>query len=114
MLTHPKLFAVYNIWDSILSFHRFLHSPEYASPFLENIFPILDGAVQISTTEIKDMDTLKITIDSPVHQLSSLHIAMDKAATYLKWWNENREKHLGGEKMKAIWTAYSYEDPYVP
>jgi|SRR5579862_4195847 len=112
VLTHPNLFAVYNIWESIHSHHKFQHSPEYG-PFLFLVFPMLDGPIKFAHLDVENMKELRTTLESPVHQTSSLNVAMDKAGAYLKWWDEDSQKYLGGEKMNAIWLGYSYEDPYV-
>jgi len=72
---------------------------------------MLDGPVNFAHIEVDDVENLKMTLEAPVHQTSSLHVAMDKAAAYLKWWNDESGKYLGGEKMKAIWLGYPYEDP---
>jgi hypothetical protein len=73
---------------------------------------MVSGAVQVAHLEIKDLEKLKITLEAPIHQLSSLYVAVDKAPAYLKWWNGVPEKYFSQEKMKAIWAGYAYEDPF--
>ena len=110
MTTHPGLFAIYCIWDSINSHHSLQHSAAYG-PFIQPIIPLLAGDISIAHLEITDRENLKEALESPVTQMSHLAIRKGKAAEFLKAYYQNFDKHIVGEKYKGMWLGYSYEDP---
>jgi hypothetical protein len=111
--THPGLFTVLIIWDTIHSHHKFEHSAAYG-PFVQSIFPILAGNIDIVHFEItSDASTLKKTLEKPVTQMSHLFIKKGKVANFLTAFYESFEKHIVGEKYHGMWTSYPYEEPYI-
>jgi len=89
------------------------HSPEYAS-FLQTIFPMLGGPVEIPHLEIfYNSNVLKRAIESPSIQTAVLYVDVTKASAYLKWWKEDAPKHLStvAKSARAVWVPYSYKDP---
>ena len=93
------------------------HSESYV-PFLDTVQPLLGSGppgLSIPHIEIKDPEAALVTaLTSPVTQITILHLGMNKAAGYLKWWKEDAPNRLKpvGQKLKSLWTGYAYEDPY--
>ena len=93
-----------------------MHSPDYgglldlialgtAGPPIRRHFEIPDKISQ----------NLKIALESPITMNSIVPIASDKGAEYLKWRSETLPQH-GNQfpvKINALFTRYSYEEPYV-
>lgn len=111
MPTHPGLFCVVIIWDSIHAHHKFQHSPSYKS-FLAAAATILAGDLQFAHFEITDKKSLKKALESPCTQISHLYIKKGFVADFLKAYNAGIEKALAGEKYNGTWISYPYEDAY--
>lgn len=110
--THPGLFAVFIIWDSIHSHHKLEHSPAYG-PFVQGVLPILAGDIDIVHFEIdSDAVSLKKALSMPCTQMSHLSIKKGKAAEFLKAYYESFEKYVVGENYHGMWMRYPYEEPY--
>ena len=112
MSTHPGVFAIYVIWDSIHSHHKMEHSPAYG-PFVQAVIPFIAGEIEISHFEITDREQLKIALDMPVTQISHLPIHKDKVADFLKGYGDGITKYIAGHNYRGISLLYPYEDPYV-
>jgi hypothetical protein len=111
--THPHVFAFYNIWDSLDSHHELQHSPEYI-PIVQAATPLLAGRIRFVHIEIlTDAGQLKTGLESPTTQTAIIPLALDKVASYLKWWSAKAPKHLTtvAAKMRSLWAGYPYEDP---
>lgn len=111
MPTHPGIFLVVMIWDSIHSHHKFQHSPSY-KPFIVSALPILAGDLDVIHFEITDRKALKKALESPVTQISHLHIKKGFVADFLKAYNASFEKYVAGENFNGMCINYPYEDAY--
>jgi len=113
MPTHPGIFCVVMIWDSIHSHHKFQHSPSYKQ-FIVSVLPILAGDLEVIHFEITDRKALKKALESPVTQISHLYIKKGFVADFLKAYNAGFEKYVVGEKYNGMCINYPYEDAYGP
>jgi len=114
--THPDVIGVYAIWDSIDAHHQFMHSPDYGE-LLTLVAAGVAGPLIRTHLEIPDKisQDLKTALESPITMNSILPIARHKAAEYLKWRVETLPQY-GKQfpvKINALFTHYSYEEPYV-
>src|SRR5579859_3946925 len=112
MTTHPGILAVLIIWDTIHSHHKLEHSPSYG-PFVAGVKPFLAAPIQIQHFEITEPKQLKQAIESPVTQISHLHVTGGQVAPFLKGYHDGLEKYIKGEKYKGITLMYPYEDVYA-
>jgi hypothetical protein len=112
MPTHPGVLAVFIIWESIQSHHKMQHGPAYG-PFVQSIFPVLAGDIEVRHLEITDPTQLKKALEMPVTQMSQLFVQKGKAADFLKTYHATVEKALVGQKYTGMWLGYPYEEPYA-
>src|ERR1700737_1920016 len=110
--THPNLFVVCVIWDSIQSHHKMLHSPEFGSA-LHALMPICDEAPEFKNFKITDAKELKKVLEMPVTQMSCASIKKDQAAAFIKEYNNAWNKYVK-QYCNCHTIMYSYEDPYSP
>lgn len=111
MPTHPGIFAVFIIWESIHSHHKFCHDAAYG-PFAQGIFPILAGDIEIVHFEITDSENLKKALNMPVTQISKISVKKGQVASFLKEYHDSFNKYVAGEAYTGMWTTYPYEAPY--
>ena len=112
MTTHPGILAVLIIWDTIHSHHKLEHSSSYG-PFVAGVKPFLAGPIQIQHFEITEPKQLKEAIESPVTQISQLHVTGGQVAPFLEGYHDGLGKYIKGEKYKGITLMYPYEDVYA-
>src|SRR5208282_4559160 len=95
--THPRLFAVVAIWESIHSYHKFGHSPAYGL-FMAAALPVLDGPLDIKHFDIfLDSKTLKTALESPITGMSILPVKKGKVADFFGFYNEKYWKYVAGD-----------------
>jgi hypothetical protein len=110
--THPGLFAVAIIWESIHAHHKFQHSHSYG-PYIAAVLPIIDGPLDINHFEISsDSEGLKRALESPITGMSVLPVKKGKAADFLEFYTEKYAKFVVGGSYKGMWFHYPYEQPY--
>ena len=111
--THPGIFAVYNIWDTIHSHHQLQHSAAYG-PFVQNVAHFLAGDIDILHFEIADPTQLKSALEMPVTQTTAFRVRKGKVAEFLKAIDDAIAEKILGEGYNGLCLAYPYEDPYAP
>jgi hypothetical protein len=113
MTTHPGILAVFIIWDTIHSHHKMEHSAAYG-PYIAGIKPFLSGPIEVMHLEITEPKQLKLALESPITQISHLHVTAGQVAPFLEGYHGALKKYIVGEKYTGITMMYSYEDPYLP
>lgn len=111
MTTHPGILSVFVIWDTIHSHHKMEHSVAYGT-FVAGVKPFLSGPIEMMHFEIMEAKELKLALESPITQVSHLHVGKGQVAPFLEGYHAGLKKYIVGEKYKGITMMYPYEDPY--
>ena len=110
--THPGILAALIIWETIHAHHKLEHSHAYG-PFVAGVKPFLASPIQILHFEITEPEQLKAALESPVTQISQLHVTGGQVAPFLEGYHSGLDRYIKGEKYKGITLMYPYEDVYA-